>query len=322
MTDETLKPPEDAPADDDTTQPKDEAAADATGQAPEPKVELSEDAPANDDSAKASPETPAEASDKPAEAKPAEEASVDDDPAKASAETSPEASDKPAEAKPVLTEDEKAAKIAAAKAKAAAKKAAKEDGPPKPPWEEKPVPPERSDAADDPEVVALAEGVEGSVLSAERFAGDLTVTVPVAKVVKICDFLKRERGFSFLVDLTAVDWPEREEGRFDVVYWMHRFDDEFRLRLTAVVAEDQVIESVTGVWKTANWMEREVWDLYGIVFANHPNLERILTWEGFNGHPLRKDFPVEGIDTGAAIYPDVYPPGGGPVVKDDEGGKA
>jgi len=292
MTDDTLKPPEDAPANDDTSQPKDEAAVDATEQAPEPKVEPSVDASANDDTSKPSTESP------------------------------PEASDQPAEAKPVLTDEEKSAKIAAAKAKVAAKKAAKEDGPPKPPWEEKPVPPERSDAADDPEVVALAEGVEGSVLSAERFAGDLTVTVPPGKIVEICSFLKTERGFSFLVDLTAVDWLEREEGRFDVVYWMHRFDDEFRLRLVTVVAEDQIIESVTGVWKVADWMEREVYDLYGIVYANHPNLERILTWEGFNGHPLRKDFPVEGIDTGAAIYPDVYPTGGGPVVPEEKGDKA
>jgi NADH-quinone oxidoreductase subunit C len=293
MTDENSKlPPENAPADNDTSQPKDEAAADATEQAPEPKVEPSVDTPANGDSSKAPPET------------------------------STDTSEKPAEAKPVLTEDERSAKIAAAKAKAAAKKAAEADAEPKPPWEEKPIPPERNDAADDSEVVALAEGVEGSVLSAERFAGDLTVTVPPGKIVEICGFLKRERGFSFLVDFTAVDWLEREEGRFDVVYWMHRFDDEFRLRLVTVVAEDQIIESVTGVWKVADWMEREVYDLYGIVFANHPNLERILTWEGFNGHPLRKDFPVEGIDTGAAIYPDVYPPGGGPVVKEEKGDKA
>jgi NADH:ubiquinone oxidoreductase subunit C len=129
------------------------------------------------------------------------------------------------------------------------------------------------------------------------------------------------------VDLTAIDWPEREEGRFDLVYWMHRFDDQARLRLVAVIGEDQIIESVTGVWKVADWMEREVYDLYGITFANHPNLERILTWEGFNGHPLRKDFPVEGIDTGAAIYPDVYPEGGGPPPEPEKkkpakGGKA
>jgi NADH-quinone oxidoreductase subunit C len=228
-----------------------------------------------------------------------------------------------APAKPKLTDEEKAAKIAAAKAKAAAKKKAEaDDEPPKPPWELKPVPPERTDGAEDPDVVALAEAVEGSVLGAERFAGDLTVTVPAEKIAEICSFLKRDRDFGFLVDLTAVDWTDREDGRFDVIYWMHRFSDQARLRVLTMVGEDEPVESVSGVWKTADWMEREVYDLFGIVFDHHPNLERILTWEGFNGHPLRKDFPVEGIDTGAAIYPDVYPPGGGPVVEEDEGGPA
>lgn len=269
MTDDTPKPPEDAPVIDEEPKPEAEPAA--------------------------------EAAEKPAEEKPQAEAEKPAKPAKAE-----------------LSDEEKAAKIAAAKAKAAAKKAAEDDGPPKPPWELKPVPPERLDGSDDPDVVALAEGVEGSVLSAERFAGDLTMTVPAAKIVEICAFMKTERDFTFLVDLTAVDWPEREEGRFDVVYWLHRFDDSCRIRLLSVVAEDQIIESVTGVWKVADWMEREVYDLLGIVFANHPSLERILTWEGFNGHPLRKDFPLEGIDTGAAIYPDVYPTGGGPVVKPEK----
>ena len=250
--------------------------------------------------------------------KPPEGSAAGDESQEPKTDGAPEATEKAAADKPKLTDEEKAAKIAAAKAKAAAKKAAEADAEPKPPWEEKPVPPDRSDAADDPDVVALAEGVEGSVLAAERFAGDVTVTVPATKIAEICRFLKTERGFAFLVDLTAIDGPEREEGRFDVVYWMHRFEDERRLRLVATIAEDQIIESVTAVWKVADWMEREVFDLYGIVFANHPNLERILTWDGFNGHPLRKDFPVEGIDTGAAIYPDVYPEGGGPVVEPEE----
>jgi NADH-quinone oxidoreductase subunit C len=117
-----------------------------------------------------------------------------------------------------------------------------------------------------------------------------------------------------------VDWPDREEGRFDVVYWMHRFDDSKRLRLVTTVPENEPMDSVQPVWRTADWMEREVYDLFGIEFTDHPNLERILMWEGFNGHPLRKDFPVEGIDTGAAIYPDVFPPGGGPdAMKEGEG---
>ncbi len=191
--------------------------------------------------------------------------------------------------------------------------------PPKPPWEEKPVPPVHEDAADDEDVAALAAGVEGSVVSADRFAGDVTITVDRGKIVDACRFLKAERGYKFLVDLTAVDWPERGEGRFDVVYWMHRYDDSKRIRLRIVVPEGEPVPTVTGVWKTANWMEREVYDMFGVIFEGHPNLERILTWEGFNGHPLRKDFPVQGIDTGAAIYSDVYPEGGGPVVEEEEG---
>ena len=227
------------------------------------------------------------------------------------------------EEKQPLSDEEKAAKIAEAKAKAAAKKKAAEDAEPKDPWEEKPVPPVHEDAADDPDAEALNTEVPGVVAAADRFAGEITLTVPAARIVEVCEFLKRDRAFTFLVDLTAVDWPEREEGRFDVIYWMHRFDDSKRLRLRAVVADEQPIASVVHIWKTANWMEREVYDLFGLVFEGHPGLERILTWEGFNGHPLRKDFPVEGIDTGAAIYPDVYPPGGGPPpeeVEDEEGG--
>lgn len=240
----------------------------------------------------------------------------------------------PEDARPALSDDEKTAKIAAAKAKAAAKKAAAEQAaggggaeapppPPKPPWEEKPVAPSHSDAADDPDAVALAAAVEGAVLAADRFAGDVTLTVPRAEILAICRHLKAELGYSFLVDLTAVDWSEREAGRFDVVYWLHRFSDSKRLRLVAVVPDaDPTIDSVQPVWRTADWLEREVYDMFGIAFEGHPGLERILTWEGFNGHPLRKDFPLEGIDTGAAIYPEVYPEGGGPLREPVEEGGA
>ena len=223
-----------------------------------------------------------------------------------------------------LSDEEKAAKIAEAKAKAAARKAA-EEAEPKDPWEEKPVPPSHEDASDDPDAVALGGEMPGVVLAADLFAGEVTLSVAADRIVDVCRFLKRDCDYKFLVDLTAVDWPEREQGRFDVIYWMHRFDDSKRLRLHTVIADEEPIQSVTGVWKTANWMEREVYDLFGIVFENHPGLERILTWEGFNGHPLRKDFPIEGIDTGAAIYPDVYPPGGGPPPEEtdeEEGGAA
>ena len=202
---------------------------------------------------------------------------------------------------------DKAEEIAAAIAKVV------EEAPQKNPWEEKPVPPVHSDAMDDDDVVAL----EDLVVSADLFTGTVTATVEAEKILDVCRFLKEERGYAFLVDLTAIDWPEREEGRFDLIYWLHRHEDSKRLRLRAILGEEQTIESVESIWGAANWMEREVYDLFGVIFENHPGLERILTWEGFNGHPLRKDFPVEGIDTGAAIYPDVYPPGGGPIVADE-----
>jgi len=180
------------------------------------------------------------------------------------------------------------------------------------------VPPDHEDAAGDADAEALEAEMPGLVLAADRYAGDVTLTVPADRIEDVCRFLKHDCDYKFLVDLTAIDWPEREEGRFDVIYWLHRHDDSKRLRLRCALAEDAPIDSVVGVWKTADWMEREVYDMFGIVFEGHPALERILTWEGFNGHPLRKDFPVEGIDTGAAIYPDVYPPGGGPVVEEAE----
>lgn len=231
--------------------------------------------------------------------------------------------DAPTTEKKPLSDEEKAAKIAEAQARAAAKKAAAaaaaESEEPKPPWEEKPVPPDHEDAADDPDAAALNAELPGAVLAADRYAGEVTLTVPADRIVEICSFLKTGLGYGFLVDLTAIDWPGREEGRFDVVYWMHRHDDSKRLRLRAAVADETPVASVSGVWKTANWMEREAYDMFGIVFEGHPGLERILTWEGFNGHPLRKDFPVEGIDTGAAIYPDTYPPGGGPPPEDAAG---
>lgn len=187
-----------------------------------------------------------------------------------------------------------------------------EPAPPKMPWEEKPVPPQPQDAREHPLVRELEQAVPGAVLEAIEFAGQVSVVVELSKLTTVLSALKG-LGYRFLVDLTAVDWKDRPEGRFDVVYWLHRHADSARIRVKVRVADGVEVPSVVGLWPTANWMEREVFDMFGIYFGGHPNLERILTWEGFSGHPLRKDFPLEGIDTGAAIYPDIYPPGGGPV---------
>lgn len=172
------------------------------------------------------------------------------------------------------------------------------------------------DAMGEPLVAALAAAVPGAVVGAKKMVGQTTIELAPGKLVDACRHLKDHETFTFLVDLTAVDWKERTP-RFDVVYWAHSFErGNARVRLKVGVADGAVCPTVSGVWATANWMEREVFDLFGISFEGHPDLRRILTWDGFQGHPLRKDFPVEGIDTGAAIYPDRYPEGGGPAPDD------
>jgi NADH-quinone oxidoreductase subunit C len=96
-----------------------------------------------------------------------------------------------------------------------------------------------------------------------------------------------------LIDITAVDWPERPE-RFDVVYQLLSYAHNHRVRVRLATDEDSAVPSVIGVYKTAGWLEREIWDMYGIYFDNHPDLRRILTDYGFEGHPQRKDFPLTG----------------------------
>ena len=205
-----------------------------------------------------------------------------------------------------MAEDPKDAPAAPAAAPAAPKPAA----PPKVPA------PAPGDAMGEPLVAALAAAVPGAVLGAKKMVGQTTIELAPAKLVDACRHLKDAETFTFLVDLTAIDWKERAP-RFDVVYWAHSFArGNERVRLKVGVADGIACPTVSGVWETANWMEREVFDLFGIGFEGHPDLRRILTWDGFQGHPLRKDFPVEGIDTGAAIYPDRYPEGGGPAPDD------
>ncbi len=190
---------------------------------------------------------------------------------------------------------------------------------PKPAAPPKPVGPKPTDASGKPLIVSLSAAVPGAVLEAYEFVGETTAKIAPEHLVQACRYLKDQEGFTYLVDLTAVDWKDRQP-RFDVLLLLHSFSrGQERLRLKVATSENSEggdCPSVTGVWETANWMEREAFDMYGVRFDGHPDLRRILTWDGFQGHPLRKDFPVEGIDTGAAIYPDRYPEGGGPGPKD------
>ena len=122
--------------------------------------------------------------------------------------------------------------------------------------------------------------------------GQLALFVEPAAIVVICRFLK-ESGYR-LSAVTAVDWHPLEP-RFEVVYLLHSIKDKARVRIKCKLhGEAAAIDSITGVWAGANWYEREAFDLFGIVFKGHPNLTRIMMPEGWEGHPLRKDFPIHG----------------------------
>jgi NADH-quinone oxidoreductase subunit C len=132
-----------------------------------------------------------------------------------------------------------------------------------------------------------------SVLESSQFRGDLTIVVKKEDIVSICNYLKDdlELSFNYLSDLTAVDRMGRKP-RFDIVYHLYSINRNHRVRLKVGVDEGQSISSVTSVWSGANWFEREVFDLFGVSFSNHPDLRRILLPDDWEGHPLRKDFPL------------------------------
>jgi len=126
---------------------------------------------------------------------------------------------------------------------------------------------------------------------------ELTIKFDKKNIVEVCRFLKQDTDFQFLMstDITAIDWASRK-NRFTVVYNIFSMKYNFRLRLKADVDEsDSSIDSVSSVWRAANWQERETYDMYGIKFNNHPDLRRMYMPEEFDYHPLRKEFPLMGI---------------------------
>ena len=125
--------------------------------------------------------------------------------------------------------------------------------------------------------------------------GELTVTVAPSSLVSFVEFLKSDGAcqFSSMVDITAVDYPTRAK-RYDVIYHFLSMYQNHRIRLRVQIREDDMMPSLVDVHPSANWFEREIFDMFGILFAGHPDLRRILTDYGFRGHPLRKDFPTTG----------------------------
>ncbi len=128
-----------------------------------------------------------------------------------------------------------------------------------------------------------------------EFRGECGVVVPRAKILDVCRFLKTGCGFDMLTDLTGVD-NLGSDPRFEVHYLVYAIARRERLRLvTGVPENDAAVDSVVSVWSTADWHEREAFDLLGLTFRGHPNLKRIIMWEGYPHFPLRKDFPVAGL---------------------------
>jgi NADH-quinone oxidoreductase subunit C len=144
-------------------------------------------------------------------------------------------------------------------------------------------------------IQALLDASPASVAQVSYWVGDWTVIVPADKVVEVGRFLRdHEAGrFDFCSDVTAVDWPARAQ-RFDVVYCLYSTRLHHRVRMKARLADGEAVPSVTGVWAAANWLEREVYDMFGVRFAGHPDLRRILMPDEWQGHPQRKDYPLEG----------------------------
>jgi NADH-quinone oxidoreductase subunit C len=198
---------------------------------------------------------------------------------------------------------EKDAQVEAAKARVAAareaaqKAGASAPGAPKPPVKKKEEGPKPLDASNHPLVTKLKAKFADAVIEASEFLGQLSVRVDRASIVEVCDALKTdaETPFNYLSDLTCVHYPDKRDAPFEVVYQLYSIPKNERVRLK-VATNGEGVESVTSIWPSADWPEREVYDLFGVVFHHHPDLRRILLPPDWEGHPLRKDYPLEFVE--------------------------
>lgn len=197
---------------------------------------------------------------------------------------------------------EKASMVEQAKSRVAAVKESLAEQPaagaPKPPVKKKEEGPKPTDASAHPLVKKLKSKFGDAIGEAFEFIGQLSVTVNGERIVEICDFLRtdQETNFNYLSDLTCVHYPDRTEAPFEIVYNLFSIPANERIRLKVRTSATDGVETVTGVWPAANWLEREVFDLFGIRFANHPDLRRLLLPPDWEGYPLRKDFPLEFVE--------------------------
>jgi NADH-quinone oxidoreductase subunit C len=206
-------------------------------------------------------------------------------------------------------DEEKAAMVEQAKSRVAAvkeslgEKAAVPPAPaatdaPKAPVKKKEEGPKPVDASNHNLVKKLKTKFNGVVLEATEFVGQLSMRIEPTRIVEVCDFLRSdpESAFNYLSDLTCVHFPLQREAPLEIVYNLYSISRNERVRLKTSIAENSGTESVTAIWPSANWMEREVFDLFGVEFRNHPDLRRILLPPDWQGHPLRKDYPLEFVE--------------------------
>ncbi len=249
----------------------------------------------------------AEESDKPDEGKPADDAAKK--PAgvvvPADASGTPPPSSIPAGGELAGADAEKAAMVEQAKSRVAAVKESLAEkattpaaGAPKAPIKKKEEGPKPVDASENKLVKKLKAKFPGAVIEPLEFLGQLAVRIEPSSIVSVCSFLRDDQDarFNYLSDLTCVHYPMRAAAQLEIIYNLFSISYNERVRLKVSLAEGQSVDSVTGVWLAANWMEREVFDLFGVSFNNHPDLRRILLPPDWEGHPLRKDYPLEFIE--------------------------
>ena len=214
------------------------------------------------------------------------------DDTKPGAEAPDEAGPQPEAAKPGAPESEPAK--AAPPKPAAARPKPKPKPPPEPPKGPPDQPPPEGMALP-LTVAAVQNGLPGAVEAVSYWVGDWTIIVPAERLLEVLGLLKRDEAtaFDYCSDVTATDWPPREK-RFDLIYCLYSTRLRHRIRVKARVGENDAVESVTGLWPAANWLEREVFDQFGVNIVNHPDLRRILMPDEWQGHPQRKDYPLEG----------------------------
>ncbi len=208
-------------------------------------------------------------------------------------------------------DEEKAAMVEQAKSRVAAVKeslgekaaaqtppTAASPGAPKAPVKKKEEGPKPVDASNHKLVKKLKTHFDVAVGEALEFVGQISIRIEPARIVEVCNFLRDdpETSFNYLSDLTCVHYPMRQEAPLEIVYNLYSIGRNERVRLKVSITEGSGVDSVTDVWPTANWMEREVYDLFGVNFKNHPDLRRILLPPDWEGHPLRKDYPLEFVE--------------------------